>query len=134
VNDYVDAGNGASLNPTTAISFSAWVRPASISITGSNMVIGKYATSVEYLMRLQNPGTVRSNVRNFGVDSNATLAVNTWYHLVATFDGAQMNFYVNGMLDRSVSGTANMSNRGANVNIGRRSSGGSHFSGLIDEV
>lgn len=37
--------------------------------------------------------------------SNTSFATNTWYHVAATYDGAAMRIYVNGVLDASVART-----------------------------
>jgi len=35
----------------------------------------------------------------YGIRGNTTLATNTWYHVAATWDGASVRIYVNGVLD-----------------------------------
>ena len=60
--------------------------------------------------------------------------MNTWTHLAATYDGAQMRLYVNGLqvTNRAQSGTIATSSDA--LNIGANAYIGFHWLGRIDEV
>ena len=64
----------------------------------------------------------------------AALASNTWTHLAATYDGANLRLYVNGtqVATRAVTGSMRAST-GA-LRIGGNSTWGEWFGGLIDDV
>jgi hypothetical protein len=57
------------------------------------------------------------------VVSSATLALNTWYYVVATYDGAVAKLYVNGKLDGSLKVAAVAKQTSDPLFIGRRTDG-----------
>jgi len=57
------------------------------------------------------------------VVSNSTLALNTWYYVAATYDGATANLYVNGKLDGTLKVTAVPKQTSDPLFIGRRTDG-----------
>ncbi len=72
------------------------------------------------------------------VGGNAALLPNTWYHLVATYDGSSVKFYVNGQFQNSADKSDLIDTSTGNLYIGDY--GGSlgssayNFKGIIDEV
>lgn len=79
-----------------------------------------------------------SNNRQY-VSSATKPVVGQWYHLVGTYDGAYVNIYVNGVLERSasLSGTITPYASAYQMTIGRWATGGPGyraFQGDIDEV
>src|SRR3990167_464828 len=65
---------------------------------------------------------------------NTILNANQWYHVVGTYDGNNTRFYLNGVEDATpASGSGNMTNNSANLEIGRRDDG-YYFPGKIDDV
>lgn len=69
------------------------------------------------------------------VPGNATLSLNTWYHLVATWDGVgTLSLYVNGALDRAVSVTGPLANVSTTRYIGDDTTATRKWAGFLDEV
>ena len=65
---------------------------------------------------------------------NTILNANQLYHVVGTYDGNNTRFYLNGVEDATpASGSGNMTNNSANLEIGRRDDG-YYFPGKIDDV
>jgi hypothetical protein len=64
----------------------------------------------------------------------AALALNTWTHVAATFDGAVLRFYINGtqVSTANISGSILVST--GLLRIGGNTVWGEWFGGLIDEV
>lgn len=71
--------------------------------------------------------------------SNTAIVANTWYHVVAVISGSSISLYVNGQLDKTVTGTANAGGPQGCLFIGAQQSdtcAGAYnfFAGAIDEV
>ncbi len=64
--------------------------------------------------------------------SNTTLALNTWYYVVATYDGATAKLYVNGKLDGTLKVTAAAKQTSDPLFIGRRMDGLFNDAALAD--
>ena len=65
--------------------------------------------------------------------STATLDLNTWYYVVATYDGVAAKLYINGKLDSTLSAVASPAQNADPVYIGRRADG-FYTNALIAEV
>src|SRR5205085_4077663 len=64
----------------------------------------------------------------------AKLALNTWVHLAAAWDGTTLRLYVNGTQAGSVAASATLAASTGAFTIGGNSIWGEYFKGLIDEV
>lgn len=64
-------------------------------------------------------------------DSNATVAVNQWYHIVVVSDGVTLYLYINGVLDKFAANAGNSSP--SNLTFGS-SSGANPLTGFMDEI
>lgn len=109
--DYVTCG---SMNLSgSAVTLEAWINvdvfhASSPFITSLFGIEG--ATNV-CLLRLGDIGLAKNKLQfalrisgaNIKLNGNTALATNTWYHVAATYDGATMKIYVNGILDASSS-------------------------------
>lgn len=65
---------------------------------------------------------------------NERIKSDTWYHIAITFENGIVNFYLNGKLNRNVSGFPLPQNSILNPSIGGRSDQLSSFHGAIDDV
>ena len=124
---------------------SAWIYP---NITGqSQSILGKgdgvTATSSEYILQynLTAADTKKISLYLNGAwrtSNNGNVIINQWSHVTAVFDGTNVSFYFNGVLDSSVSGTgAYATNIAYDLYLGRQGSSApvsNLFSGTIDEV
>lgn len=99
---YIDTGNGASLRPAH-LSVSIWANPTT---TGNNQALIGYDKTLgqSYMLSIGvlNAGRVEFISYNggwFTADAAvATITANAWNHLVGTYDGTNMRFYVNAVL------------------------------------
>ena len=67
--------------------------------------------------------------------STAGLTLNTWHHLVGTYDGSHVKIYIDGALDASEAHTATPATNTSPLRFGAgRESNLLLFQGLIDEV
>lgn len=111
-NDYVDAGEDASLDISGAITIEAWVYANSFAggrevvlgngrcydSTGNTRTASFFLGCVNDIPRMQiwESNTVRETI-----NSGVTLATGKWYHLAAVWDGTNnadnMKFYIDGV-------------------------------------
>jgi hypothetical protein len=135
-NALVTINNAASLQLTTGMTLEAWVYP---TVTGPwwGDVIYK-GNDNYYLEGTSYPsgfpamgGTLPNAPPLYGT---AVLALNTWAHLAATYDGATMRLYVNGVQVASRAQTGTIVTSTNPLQIGGDSIYGQYFTGRIDDV
>jgi len=142
---YVDLGTSAALGLTGSMTVSAWVFETA-NVGDDGQIVAKSDSGSGWQLK----STPDTGARTFGVAitnasggrvqrySNATRALNTWYHVAGVYDATAqtLNIYVNGVLSNgTLSGAVPSSQRASSVaaNIGRRS-GGFYIKGTIDNV
>jgi hypothetical protein len=139
VDDYVDAGNGTSLQISGNFSISAWIKLASWTMPdfagiaeqynadNKGFLLDKYGANTD-LRFVLNPGTGEVS-KTFGL----SWSTDTWYHVAVTVDGSNIKLYRDGIFIVSQSaGTMNASTQ--KVYIGRGYASSAIFNGTIDEV
>jgi len=145
VDDYVDFGTDSSLSMTRAITMETWVFPT-INVTfrpriirfgvsesnnqGSHLAFGGGTGNDSFEFYVGN-GSVRKYARSLQT-------LNSWSHIIGTFDGNNVKLYVNGVNTDSDSFgyQTNISYNNSNHYVGIYSNTGtkSPFNGTIDEV
>lgn len=139
VDDFTEVASSVLLRPTQ-LTLSAWVNPqvANISkaIVTTEPPVGN--TQVGYGLRQRADNTFGFVLGREGDNpglaiSRTVLVPGNWYHLVGTYDGSQIKFYVNGALESSGNVTTTI-NSSFPLRIGRLNSNNDPFKGLIDEV
>jgi len=139
VDDYVNCGPDASLNPTKAITVEAWIKLDAAAM-GANL----YAP----IIRRNNTYLLRADKKTSGVEFNFFIydgtswepgaysvpqfAFGVWYHVVGTYDHQHVKIYVNGKLKGLSARTGAMPSNGNNTVVGFWNN--EFFPGLIDEV
>jgi hypothetical protein len=140
VDDWVTVADAASLDLTSAMTLEAWVNPSTLT-QWHTVLLKESAAGMAYELYAHNPdisrpaayGTLNGALR--GVTGTAALPTNTWTHLATTYDGTNMQLYVNGALVRSVARAGVMDATTGPLRIGGNVPwGGEFFAGLIDEV
>ncbi|TMD03057.1 MAG: hypothetical protein E6J01_17125 [Chloroflexi bacterium] len=126
-----------SLQFTTGMTLEAWVFP-STTPTGWRSVVTKNVDRY-YLMASSDLNNRPVAGGTWGAGNQNTvgptaLAVNTWTHLAATFDGAMVRLYVNGVEVASQTQTTPLATANGTLQIGGDSYPGEFFAGRIDEV
>src|SRR5437879_1542230 len=128
----------AVLDLANAVSVEAWVRP---TLAGQNGGIFEKtvngSVNSQYMLFLE-AGVAKFRVRTASgallpVDG-PTLALNTWSHLVGTFDGSVLRLYVNGVLAATSAAAGPLSSGSGPSFIGRLGQNLYPFQGSIDEV
>lgn len=144
LSSYVSIPNHAQFNMQNEITTSAWIhRTQDNSELGS--IVQKWGD--ESNRRQWHLTLSDNNIRfyistsgsNFPAVTGSVIPLNTWTHVVGRFDGNNLQVYVNGELDSTISlvGTIHQSNIGLRIGgYGEDSEYPSnrYFPGLIDEV
>ena len=139
VNDWVTVADANDLDLTNGMTLEAWVRPA--ALTGWKTVVMKEGTTTTLAYSLYaNDGNPRPaiTVRIGSVDRSAAgpsaVPLNTWTHLAATYDGATLRLYVNGVQVGNRGQTGNILKSSRALRIGGNAVWGEYFKGVIDDV
>lgn len=153
LDDYVNAGSGATLDNLSAMTIAAWINPASMGENGRGRIVAK--SSGSNLPSIGWSFYVTSEVPNgikFAVDHTSAhlehasaanaITLNQWQHVAVTWDGsrsyANAHIYVNGkevayaISDNAVGTRA--SDAAQNLFIGNNPALTRSFKGVIDDV
>lgn len=137
--NYVEVLDSDSLNITDEITIESWVYVVGSSGKIENIVYKAVsATSTEGVYRLRYfdntnfIGNLSIGGTYYSNNGDTTVPLNTWHHVVLTYDGSNIKLFLNGKEDTTpvaVSGTIDTNNYP--LFIGSRDGG---FNGTIDEV
>lgn len=127
-----------SISPTNSLTIETWINFAESStkeiITKMNDA-GTAPASFELFQdgqkisfRLYKASTA------YTLTSTTDLALNTWHHVVATWDGVTKKIYINGVLNTQSSLSAPIDATAGVISIGAHSNNAYLFNGKIDEV
>lgn len=138
-NDYVTVPDANSLDLTTGMTMTAWVRPTTLG-AWRQVLLKERPNGLTYAMYATGGSGNRPNGQASigGVDrevgGTAAIAANAWTHLAVSYDGSTMRIYVNGtqVATRAQTGAAATSSNA--LKIGGNAIWGEWFAGQIDEV
>jgi hypothetical protein len=140
--DYVDAGNGTTVNLTTQMTLSAWVK---LNVAGQlKQIIGKgnaqspntygfdlYShTTLGYQMHSNNGGGGSSKTISTGAITGTT----NWNYVTGTFDGSQVKIYLNGIQKNSSAFSDLIGLDSHTLQLGGSEFGTATLSGYVDDV
>ena len=135
---------GNMLNSLTAISASAWVyrRPGSSDSYEYILSGGVALSGQRYGIAVDDAGSGSVDNKFYITDgaasyhTNTTCNYNTWYHVVYTWSGTELKFYVNGALASTFSAVScNFPSSGNGHKIGEYHHNGNYeWAGEIDQV
>lgn len=145
VNDYVDFGNTFGFINKDSFTLEAWVWPANGGPTGfptflSKMRYGTGYGGYEIYLDKANQRFVWArrggNVTNFCYSAQWGIAYQTWYHVVARYDGSvnEMTMFVDGVWHSTTVSSSNMAANDWNFRFGCYSGGTDWYQGHLDEV
>jgi hypothetical protein len=134
--DFVTVADTASLDLSAAMTVEAWVFPT--SLTGYSAIVAKERTGGGFPYGLETGAGVPDGYVTTGPNATAAattaLAANAWTHVAASYDGANVRLYVNGVLaaTKAASGAIRLSNDA--LRIGGDVTWSEWFQGRIDDV
>ncbi len=137
--DFVDVPNNVLLTTTNTFSISAWIRPKTFAST-YELLVSKTSNFVDgfsfYTYWNGATGFIVFLIGN-GATSQLSYAVinaNVWSHVVATYDGATINLYLNGVLAFSNPYVGGILNVNTPLLIGKDPFNFYQYHGAMDEV
>jgi chitodextrinase len=137
-NNTVRVPASSSLNVSSQITMSAWVKPAAVQ-SGWRTIMQRQ-TDAWFLNASNDSGPLRPS--GGGTFSGSTdyvggptaLGVGVWTHVALSYDGAIMRLYVNGTQVATKNRTGTIETNSNPLWIGGNSPWGEYFNGLIDDV
>jgi len=140
VDDYIDLGTDSSLEPASALSVSAWVKRDASLVNYSGIVQSQKDTNNDGWAMV---GTSANKVRFYlwatlgmaYAEIDSAITIDTWYHILGTWDGSTIRLYVNGVLQSTTGSAADIdypTTPNENAKIGQYAL--AEFSGNIDDV
>ena len=140
VNDWVTVADANVLDLTTGMTMEAWVRPTAVgSLWRTVMMKEQPNNNLTYALYAgDGAGHAGANVfttADRGVTGTTATPLNAWTHLAATYDGATLRLYVNGVQAASRAVTGSIRATTGVLRIGGNNIWTNEwFAGLIDEV
>jgi hypothetical protein len=136
---YVTMGDVNSHEGLSAITINAWVKLNALPPSSQYFIAGK---ELVYKIDVNSNGTVRfltgNNWGGATLTTSNSLATNTWYHIVATYDGTTKKIFINGIQDpNTVTTSGSLNTNSRSISIGAYDTGAgftNYIPGFIDEV
>jgi hypothetical protein len=135
----VTINDSTSLHLSSGMTLEAWVSPTSVPTSWQDVI---YKEKDIYFLEAgsslsKNPPAVGATFSSDGdlyLAGISSLAAKTWTHLAATYDGATLRLYVNGVQIASRSIADSLTSSTKALQIGGDAAFGQYFQGTIDEV
>ncbi|HLY73196.1 MAG TPA: LamG domain-containing protein, partial [Planctomycetota bacterium] len=142
--DYVDVPDSPSLQLTSSFSLAAWIYTTAVGPGGGNQqgILEKWggASQGGAFLRLSSTNHVVFAIfpatgATVSIGSSATISVNTWHYVAATFDATSgtMTIYIDGNPDGTITGAPKAAGSTSDLRIGD-DYGANLFTGNIDEA
>ena len=132
--------------PGSAMTIAAWINSSSFPTSSDQRFVSKAIGTAEqdhYWMLSQTvsgQSRLRFRLKTNGttttlIASSGDLPLNTWYHATATYDGANMRLYLNGVAVGTIAKSGALTTSAAvPASIGRNPDGSNLMNGVIDDV
>ncbi len=142
---FVTVNDSPSLHLSTGMTLEAWVNPVLANGTWSDVIYKGDNNNDNYFVEGSSPnngspvggGTFGSGtfgITNLTTVGTGALPTNQWSHVAATYNGTQLELYVNGVQISSQPQTGNIMTSTNALQIGGDISNGQYFDGELDEI
>jgi hypothetical protein len=137
-NAFVQVPDANSLDLTTGMTLEAWVNPTAVGTAWRSVILKEQPANLIYALYAgDSKGKAAADVfttSDIGLSGTTNTPLNAWTHLAATYDGANLRIYVNGVQAVSKAVTGAIKTSTGALRIGGNSIWGEWFAGQIDEV
>ncbi|HVV25855.1 MAG TPA: LamG domain-containing protein [Candidatus Saccharimonadales bacterium] len=148
-NTKIDLADTAALNPTTALTISAWIYPTALANATNYNIFAKqvWGSKLGYRLALfgnttcanlnclaigVGDGTHQTETGTSGVDITG---LNQWYMVTGVFAAGTLKLYLNGSLAyTTTTPVTSIAPSGTGADIGAHNPGSEYFAGKIDDV
>ena len=147
ITQYIIVNHSSSLSFTNAISVSFWMRETdyTLGVTGidDRNPIGKQRTTTNSGLQFETVDAIGTccgpqfsliGSSSLQYEDPTALSLNTWVHIVGTYDGSVLKLYLNGNLLGSQSGLITLTSILQPLNFGREGTNGRYYKGQIDDI
>ena len=132
VDDGIAVADRDDLDVSSAVSIAAWVSPAAFGSVQSVLdKAGAYSLALTADGRLQ--AVIYPGGSGVVTEAVSALPLDVWSHVAATYDGATVRLYVNGVEVTTAEAVGVLPATTSSLWLGR-SDGGTAFSGRLDEI
>lgn len=137
-NDFISVADDNTLDIATAITLEAWCY--AVKNTGIQNVICKSSSSANngYIFPRTDNGwanvVLYLYIGGWKTLSAAYPSLNAWHHLAATYDGATMKLYIDGVLAASQAQTGSITTNTNVLALGNQTGFSEYFGGSADEI
>jgi glucose/arabinose dehydrogenase len=137
-NDSLSIADAPTLDLTTGMTLSAWVRPTGGS-TYRTVLFKERPSGLAYALYAQTGGTGPSGHAWIGggeprARSTSQIGAGAWMHLAATYDGSNVRLYIGGNLAATAPATGAIGTSTGPLKIGGNAVVSEWFGGQIDDV
>ncbi|MFH1789705.1 MAG: LamG domain-containing protein [bacterium] len=98
--DYIEIADSVSLNPTSAVTVEAWIKPEMIASSSFHQII--VSKKYNYGLSITNDGRLRATIINSNNSKSSISSApglvlnNNWNYIVMSYDGVHVKAYLNG--------------------------------------
>lgn len=142
--DYINISNSTTLeSPNSGITLSSWVYVDNLAANGAYYLckndLGNY-DPYQYRMGIGNDSSMYFGFKNSNsesVDFSQSISLNNqkWNHLLTTYDGSFVKFFINGTLISTQNYSSTISQDSKNLDIGRDAHGPiEYYKGKLDDI
>lgn len=138
-NQYVSVPAATSLNPSSAITLSAWVKLNSYTPGGGTTDRSNIIVQPAYYYMSVNSTTGTLDLYLAGPASSHTsstsrVPLGKWTFIAVSYDGSSLKWFIDGKLDKTQAASGAMTVANVPVQIGGENPYGRYVNGLIDNV